>query len=279
MDGRRYADEPEPQWQADRAWDAPADDARAPARPRRASDPLTDPTGYSDHWNVPRVKAPETPVPEVPAQPEVRSRRGYDYDAVTGRGLEALPVVTPTSAAPDTTPAPAEPNPVAGLTAAYPLTGDIPRYRTEALDRAALRRPPADPGAAPATPPPAHGEPEPGAHHAYPAAEPGYTQIPVAERVYTTRRPILAVPIGLVVLLMEFPALRLLLDGFTGGVAAAGNLVSGLALALSLPLTGFGLYALFTTGRAADHRTWWRPPLAHLPLGLVLLVAAAVAAR
>ncbi|MFI5845496.1 hypothetical protein ACIA8K_37910 [Catenuloplanes sp. NPDC051500] len=288
MDGRRYADEPEPQWQGDRDWTAPADDPRAVTRPRRASDPLTDPTGYSDHWNALRVPTPETPAPEVPAQPEVRSRRGYEYDAVTGRGLEALPVVTP--------PAPEEPPAVAGLTAAYPLTGDIPRYRTEALDRAALRRPPADPSAASIPPqvtvppqvavpqqvtvppqaaaPPA--EVETGAHHAFPA-EPAF--VPGGERVYTTRRPILAVPIGLVVVLLEFPALRLLLDGFTGGVAAAGNLVSGLALALSLPLTGFGLYALFTTGRAADHRTWWRPPLAHLPLGLILLVAAAVAAR
>lgn len=326
VDGRRYADEPEPQWQGDRDWLAPttpADDARAVSRPRRASDPLTDPTGYSDHWNVPRVKAPETPVPEVSAQPEVRSRRGYEYDAVTGRGLEALPVVTPASAPAVATPDPA---PGAGLTAAYPLTGDIPRYRTEALDRSALRRPPADPPAvipalavpapaAPAQAAPAQATPlitpsaaappdpalEPGAHHAYPAGlEPGahHTypadgypgdhavavdhQFPVApggERVYTTRRPILAVPIALVVVLLEFPALRLLLDGVTGGVTAAGNLVSGLALALSLPLTGFGLYALFTTGRAADHRTWWRPPLAHLPLGLVLLVAAAVAVR
>jgi hypothetical protein len=290
VDGRRYADDPEPQWQGDRDWNTPADDPRAVTRPRRASDPLTDPTGYSDHWNALRVPTPETPVPEAPAPPEVRSRRGYEYEAVTGRGLEALPVVTPAPAVPDV--AQVEPPAAAGLTAAYPLTGDIPRYRTEALDRAALRRPPADPSVAippQPTAPPAEAEAG-GAHHAIPAdagypPDPGYVTggdpafSPGGERVYTTRRPILAVPIGLVVVLLEFPALRLLLDGFTGGVAAAGNLVSGLALALSLPLTGFGLYALFTTGRAADHRTWWRPPLAHLPLGLILLIAASIAAR
>ncbi|MDP9797138.1 hypothetical protein J2S43_005650 [Catenuloplanes nepalensis] len=313
MDGRRFADEPEPQWLGDwrtPAADEPAEDPRAAARPRRASDPLTDPTGYSDHWNVPRTRTPD-----APAQPEPRSRhgqeRGYEYDAVTGRGFEALPVVTPAPApAPDPAPA-AEPGPDASRTAAYPLTGDVPRFRTEALDRAALRRPPASPAAAsptadaatpipgatnsptaPAFIPPA-GEP-PYAEPSY--AEPSYGPVPgeqpyspaagdapqafgPAERVYTTRRPILAVPIGLVALLLEIPALRLLLDGFTGGTAAAGNLVSGLALALSLPLTGAGLYALLTTGRAADHRTWWRPPLAYLPLGVVLLLAAAIAAR
>ena len=340
VDGRRYADEPEPQWYGDRDWrtpaaDAPEDDPRAVTRPRRAPDPLTDPTGYSDHWNVPRIRTPEpaeTPaVPELPAQPEARSRRGYEYDAVTGRAVEALPVVTPPSALP-VEPAPAT-DPDAGRTATYPLTGDVPRFRTEALDRAALRRPPADPSAAvqppvaarpeaPADPtvhPPAApaflapaGEPPytpptgdfpygrpvtdpgypaadpaypgagtdpafPAADPAYPGTEPSFT--PGGERVYTTRRPILAVPIGLVVVLLEVPGLRLLLNGFTGGTAAAGNLVSGLALVLSLPLIGVGLYALLTTGRAADHRTWWRPPLAYLPLGLILLLAAAVAVR
>ncbi|MDR7273339.1 hypothetical protein [Catenuloplanes atrovinosus] len=326
MDGRRYADEPEPQWYGDRDWRTPAADAaeadpRAATRPRRASDPLTDPTGYSDHWNTPRTPTPETP--DVPAQPDARSRRGYaggyEYDAVTGRGLEALPVVTPATAAPEPVAEPAVPD--ASRTAAYPLTGDIPKFRTEALDRAALRRPPADPSAA-ARPDAAAPDPAPAAVHppaapafippageppygvpaeppygvpaeppfgppveppfspaagGHPGQEPAFG--PGGERVYTTRRPILAVPIGLVAVLLEIPALRLLLDGFTGGTAAAGNLVSGLALALSLPLTGFGLYALLTTGRAADHRTWWRPPLAYLPLGLILLIAAAVAAR
>ncbi|MDQ0369084.1 hypothetical protein [Catenuloplanes indicus] len=324
MDGRRFADEPEPQWYGDwrtPAADEPADDPRAATRPRRASDPLTDPTGYSDHWNVPRTRTPETP---DPAEPRSRygQERGYEHDAVTGRGLEALPVVTPASAAPAAPEftAPADPlgTPDANRTAAYPLTGDIPRFRTEALDRAALRRPPTSP--APASPDPASPDPTspaaatpgtplipaattPPAAPAFipPAGEPAYTDppyrtapaehpyspaagdapypAPVGERVYTTRRPILAVPIGLVALLLEIPALRLLLDGFTGGTAAVGNLVSGLALALSLPLTGVGLYALLTTGRAADHRTWWRPPLAYLPLGIVLLLAAAIAAR
>ncbi|MDR7324905.1 MULTISPECIES: hypothetical protein [Catenuloplanes] len=338
MDGRRFADEPEPQWYGDwrtPAADEPADDPRAATRPRRASDPLTDPTGYSDHWNVPRTRTPETP---DTAEPRSRhgQERGYELDAVTGRGLEALPVVTPTAAAPAAPEFAAPPEvsgvtaPDASRTAAYPLTGDVPRFRTEALDRAALRRPPASPPApdpaapdlAAASPGPVSPGPAvpgaspliPGATHpptapAFipPAGEPPYIPVSPApgeppyvpagdapyapaggapysapaggERVYTTRRPILAVPIGLVALLLEIPALRLLLDGFTGGTAAAGNLVSGLALALSLPLTGVGLYALLTTGRAADHRTWWRPPLAYLPLGIVLLLAAAIAAR
>lgn len=101
------------------------------------------------------------------------------------------------------------------------------------------------------------------------------------ESVYRTGRPALAMLYVIGVVLFEVPAVRLLADGGFGDRVVSSTLVSGMFLVIGLPFLGFGLYALSAgAGRVSDQpgRAWLRPPVAYLTVGLVLLVAAGLAA-
>lgn len=94
------------------------------------------------------------------------------------------------------------------------------------------------------------------------------------EAVYNTRRPVSAVLFATLTAVLLVPAILLLGQATFVDDPAARGIVPGVLLTLGLPLTGFGLYSLAGGGRAAGREVWLRPPLAYLPIGLVLLLAA-----
>ncbi|MEJ3744132.1 hypothetical protein WEI85_12650 [Actinomycetes bacterium KLBMP 9797] len=134
-----------------------------------------------------------------------------------------------------------------------PPQPDPLRQHTEQIDRTALRRP-------------------------------GSPVAPVGDGVYRTKRPAVALAFLGLTVVFEVLALLLLIDGVAGGAESAGALVSGLFLAVGLPMFAIGLYALVTGATRLPPEAggglpvWLRPPVAYLPVSLVLFLAAALAA-
>jgi len=115
-----------------------------------------------------------------------------------------------------------------------------------------------------------------------PVAEPTTVVPPVQERypaaapVYRTRRPVSSVLIAGVTVLLMVPVVLLLIRVTFVDTLAVRGVVPAVLLALGLPLAGGGLYAL-AAGGPAGRDGWLRPPLAYLPIGLLLLLAAGLA--
>jgi len=139
-----------------------------------------------------------------------------------------------------------------------------------------------EPGYPPAEPAEALGE-----HHTTPidraalrrAAEP-----PVpgpSQTVYKTRRAGVLGLIAAPAVLAELLVLRVLLAGEFGHTVVPGAVLGGLFAMTGIPLVALGLYALVTgpavTVGPEAVRAWLRTPLAYLPVGLLLLVAAGLA--
>jgi hypothetical protein len=101
---------------------------------------------------------------------------------------------------------------------------------------------------------------------------PGGPRFP-GEAVYRTRRPVSAVLIAIVTVLLLVPVVMLLIQVTFVDDPAVRGIVPAVLLTLGLPLTGGGLYSLAAGGRAG-REVWLRPPVAYLPVGLFLLLAA-----
>lgn len=137
--------------------------------------------------------------------------------------------------------------------------------------------------APPPTPhPPPHPGPLPGEEPSLgrrPMTAPG-SPSPTSDGVYRSRRPAVALLIGIPAAILEVPALVLLVDGMIE--TSASGVVSAACLVLALPLLAIGLYAVGTgavkSAGPNSVQAWLRPPVAYLSVSLVLFLAAGLAA-
>jgi hypothetical protein len=194
------------------------------------------------------------------------------YEEPRGWGLDATPPATP------------EPPP--------PLV-EAERYQTQPLDRGALQRPApapppmsAPPVSPPASPQPTSAPPGPPAPvsaapgHAAPghAAPAGAADPPGA--VYRSRRAGVAALLAGAAIFAELLLVRVLLVAEFSAKGTPGGVLAGLFGLAGVPLVTMGLHGLATGAASAGPapaRLWLRLPLAYLPVGLFLLLAAALA--
>jgi hypothetical protein len=116
-----------------------------------------------------------------------------------------------------------------------------------------------------------------------PAAAGGAVGGPTAEvGVYQARRAGgvgIAIAVAVAVLLLEIPALRVLFaSAFSDTVVVSGT-IAGTFLVAGLPAFGYGVYGLLSGGGrgATSLPSWLRSPLVYVPIGLILLLCAALA--
>ncbi|MFI1989336.1 hypothetical protein [Actinoplanes sp. NPDC020271] len=92
-----------------------------------------------------------------------------------------------------------------------------------------------------------------------------------------TRRPVSSVLVVIATLVLFLPTLRLLVSVTFASDPAARGIVPAVLLTLGLALTGFGLFTVGGNGVNGERDAWLRAPLAYLPIGLILMVAAGLA--
>ena len=111
-----------------------------------------------------------------------------------------------------------------------------------------------------------------------PAIEQPTTLVPpiTPERVYQTRRPVSSFLVAIVMVVLLVPVVRLLFSETFAGDPTARGIVPAVLLTLGFTLTGIGLFSVARAG-TIGRDSWLRPPVAYLPVGLVLLLAAGFA--
>ncbi|MEV4707661.1 hypothetical protein [Actinoplanes sp. NPDC049316] len=257
---RRYAEEPEPSWYTGQQGSAGPGSYAAPA-------PGSNPYDSGVHerpsgaFRLPEQRPADpyaSPSAYAPADPSTTSGSYATSAADSGsmripvRGPE-YPTIRPTGSPTSTAdPAPASPA-VSTVTTTTTYGAGAPPNATTA---------PSAPGGA------AYNEPT--------------SMVPLAggsrpERVYNSRRPVTAVIFAAVTAVLLVPTLLLLVHVTFVSDPVARGVVPAVLLTLGLPLTGAGMYSLAGAGRVAAREAWLRPPLAYLPIGLVLLLAAGLA--
>jgi hypothetical protein len=106
---------------------------------------------------------------------------------------------------------------------------------------------------------------------------------PPGGAIYRTRRAGIAALLAAVAVVAELLLVRVLLAGELTSTVQPGAVLAGLFSMVGVPLVTIGLYGLMTGAATAAGptpvRAWLRTPLAYLPVGLVLLLAAGLAAR
>lgn len=249
MDGLRgYPDEQESRW-------FPSD--------RGYGDQSYAEQGYGQRYEDDRYRAPEPrhagldqdrgeahPLDARPVEPHPLDARS-PLGPRSGVELPPLPPRYPDD--PPFVPEPAFPPQPAGTapsaTTFTAETADEPtgQHHTQPIDRSALRRP---------------GAPEP--------------------TVYQARRAGAVGVLAVLAVIAELLLVRVLLSGELAHAVVPGAVLGGLFAMTGIPLVAMGLYGLMTGAATvagpAPGRAWLRTPLAYLPIGLVLLVAAGLAA-
>jgi hypothetical protein len=263
VDGHRYADDPEPSWYKGAQYPRSADPDVSGSHALGGPPPGAPGSAYDSGIH-------ERPSGAFRLPEQRPAATGYPLtDPLSASGSHALPVETEKRSPYDTS-------------SRIPVRG--PEYPTIRPAETPVPAP-ATYGAPARTDPPTYGapaKPEPVAEPTalvppiatdrYAAPAPG-----VAESVYRTRRTpsSFVVAIGMVILLV--PVVRLLLHATFTGAPTAGAIVPAVLLTLGFVLTGIGLFAL-AGSRPVTREDWLRPPIAYLPAGLLLLLAAGLAA-
>ncbi|MFI5491073.1 hypothetical protein [Actinoplanes sp. NPDC051859] len=218
----------------------------AERRAEREATPWDRPSGA---FRLPEQRPAEYPPPDrltpLPGQEQAGSAVDSGSIRLPVRGPE-YPAVRPSSASPSVAPFGERPMPPP----APPTFDATPRAEGATYGRTS-QIPTTEPTPTPSSEPPA----------AAPAV-PDHPGRPVSATIFALVTAVLFVP----------AALLLFRSAFTGD-STARDVVPAVLLTLGLPLTGYGVFSL-TSG---SWENWSRAPLAYLPVGLVLLLAAGLA--
>jgi hypothetical protein len=289
-----------------------AESQQRPYAPDTAAEGYT-PGPYRQYAErVPRYTAPAPDVPgrsDQPPAPDPAAGRTPADQTLTGE-LPVAPAATGQAGRAATDQPPAEPvtDPSANQTAApeapvaQPYPTDPTTYgeaevrfepRTNALPTVPRTggQPGGQPTGEPSLPPSLSSMLD---HRTEPIGRPGYQpgqQAPqqVPQQRQRARRsaqpgsgnPAVRAAVVLFTLLAAVPPVWVLYDGLAGGdrISAAG-VIGGTLMLIGLPALAAGLYPIVNGAAEPPDGVWaWlRPPLVYLPIGLVLLVAAGLAA-